>query len=226
MTTTPTLDPERTDRLRTFLVTEAAADVAAGSAARRPTLTPARRRALAGAVAVLVLGGAFVAAEAVGGPAPAAIAVEVDGEWTTIRLVDIDADPDAVVAELVAAGFAAERQTLEVVHREGSEVTEYSVYDVSDPDAPAVVGVGSVGEGGDRGLVGLSVQLPEGAVPAGAPVSGGRVVETDEVPAVAGPGGVATVEDGLLGAGVRFEADGGISVRAGADVTIVVSTER
>lgn len=214
MTPTPTLDPQRTDQLRTFLVVEAAAS----APARRPVLTPARRRVLAGATAVLVLGGAFVAAEAVGGPAPAAIAVEVDGEWTTVRIVDIDADPDAVVAQLREAGFAAERRSLPVVRTDdgGMEVTH------EGGAGAGVVGFVHSGEGGGAyGLVGLSVTLPPDLTPAGPPEIG-----TEEVPVQATEDGIAVVEDDLLDAGVRFEPGGGVSLRRGADVTILVHTER
>jgi hypothetical protein len=170
---------------------------------------------------VLVLGGAFVTAEAVGGPAPAAIAVEVDGEWTTVRIVDIDADPDAVVAQLREAGFPAERQPLPVVRTDGGMTVVHEA-----PEAESGAGVvgfvhGDDGDGGAHGLVGLSVTLPSDLAPDGPPE-----VDTDPVPAQATEDGIAVVEDDLLGAGVRFEPDGGVSLRRGADVTIVVHTER
>ena len=226
MTPTPILDPQRTDQLRSFLVVEAAAD----AARRPPVLTPARRRIAAGAAAALLIAGGIVAVQAVGGDAPAAIAVEVDGEWTTIRLVDIDADPDAVVADLIAAGFDAERQLLPVitVDTDGRTLTHEVE---SDRSGAGVVAITHGGEdGGAHGLVGLSVSLPEDAdlpaPPTGAPEHGGATIETEAADARTGPGGVAVVEDDLVAAGVRFEDDGGVSIRTGTAATIIVYTER
>ncbi len=225
MTSTPTLDPERTDQIRSFLVVEAAAD----AARRPPVLTPARRRVAVGAAAALLLAGGIVAVQAVGGDAPAAIAVEVDGEWTTIRLVDIDADPDAVVADLIAAGFDAERQLLPVitVDTDGRTLTHEVE---SDRSGAGVVAITHAREdGGAHGIVGLSVSLPEDVrppAPPGAPEHGGATIETEAADARTGPGGVAVVEDGLVDAGVRFEDDGGVSLRTGTDATIIVYTER
>ncbi|HEV7722420.1 MAG TPA: hypothetical protein VGO60_14100 [Iamia sp.] len=219
MTSTPTLDTQRTDQLRSFLTVEAAAD----AARRPPVLTPARRRVVVGAAAALLLAGGLVGAQSVGGSAPAAIAVEVDGEWTTIRLVDIDADPDAVVADLIAAGFDAERQTLEVITVDGDDVL-VGTEDDAAVGARGFVTIGA-GEGGERGLVGLSVTLPEDVAPSSAPAEAGRIIETDPVPFQAGAGGLSVVDEDLLDAGVRFEDDGGVSIRTGTDATIVVSTE-
>ena len=172
MTPTPTLDAQRTDQLRSFLTVEAAAD----AARRQPVLTPARRRVAVGTAAALLLAGGLVAVQSVGGPAPAAIAVEVAGEWTTVRLVDIDADPDAVVAQLRDAGFTAERQTLDVVRTEDGDGFSVSVEDSADSAGIIAMAVG--GEGGEHGVVGLTVALPEGTElappPEGADVPGAQ----------------------------------------------------
>ena len=112
-TTTPTLDRDRTDQIRTFLAVTAAADMATTSANGPHRASSTRRRRLVGGVAAaLVLGGGLFAANAViGGPGPArtprAVAVESNGGWTTIRLLDAQADPQAVVDQLEAAGIDA-----------------------------------------------------------------------------------------------------------------------
>lgn len=231
MSTTPTLTPERTDQLRTFLVVEAASSTAAGTPARR---APRRRLAL-GVATVALLAGGLVAAQAVGGPAPAAIAVEVDGGWTTVRLTDIDADPDAVVADLRDAGFRAEHRPFRVERSgdsvmigegiDGDEVEgSVVVSDAEDigPSVAGVVGDGS-GEGGEHGVVGLSVSLPEGALP---PVDDQAMAEAVAGgQAGSGSAGNGPADAALEEAGIRFEADGGVSFRQGVDVTIVVQTE-
>jgi hypothetical protein len=223
MTSTPTLDPERTDQIRSFLVVEAAAD----AARRPPVLTPARRRVAVGAAAALLLAGGIVAVQAVGGDAPAAIAVEVDGEWTTIRLVDIDADPDAVVADLIAAGFTAERQPLEVIETDGGSLSSVHVTDEHGGDGVVALAHGRQG-GGAHGIVGLTVSVPEGVSPPppDVPEHGGVVVEADPAEALPSGGGVGPAEADLLDVGVRFEDDGGVSLRRGTDASIIVQTER
>lgn len=115
-TTESTLVAERTDQVRTFLTVEAAADVASVPP------SPVRRRLVAGTVAALLLAGGLVAATSIGGPAPSAVAYETVDGWTTIRLVDAEADPEAVVQELVAAGFDAERRDPEVLQSGGGQV--------------------------------------------------------------------------------------------------------
>ena len=192
-------------------------------------LTPARRRVVVGATAALLLAGGLVAVQSVGGPAPAAIAVEVAGEWTTVRLVDIDADPDAVVAQLRDAGFTAERQTLDVVRTEDGDGFSVSVEDSADSAGIIAMAVGS--EGGEHGVVGLTVAVPEGTElappPEGGEVpgaqAGGSPTGEPTSMAIASRGSLA--DDSLLAEGIRFEADGGVSLRAGTDVTIVVATE-
>lgn len=100
----PTLDPERTEQLRTFLATEAAATAAS------PAHPSNRTRLVLGVAAALLLGGALTIGSSFrdDGSAPAAaVAIEQADGWTTIRLNDICADPEAVVDELSAAGVEA-----------------------------------------------------------------------------------------------------------------------
>lgn len=106
MTHTPTLDPHRLDQLRTFLVSEAAGQVT--DAQRRPLVGSRSRRFAVGAVTAVALGAGLVAVSTVrpGGTDPA-LAITTEGEWTSVRMVDVDADPQAVVDELVAAGIDA-----------------------------------------------------------------------------------------------------------------------
>jgi hypothetical protein len=142
-----------------------------------------------------------------------------------------------VVEELRAAGFTAERQTLEV-ERSGDGTTSMS--HVSD-DASSGVGMVAMThgeEGGAHGLVGLSVTLPAdllpgplpdgddgpststGGTPGSGPTHSGPTVEAEAADG-AGPAFAPELEE----AGVRFESEGGVSLRAGTDATIVVYTE-
>ncbi|HMJ77999.1 MAG TPA: hypothetical protein VK507_18600, partial [Iamia sp.] len=154
----------------------------------------------------------------------------VDGEWTTVRIADIDADPDTVVADLREAGFTAERRALEVIRPVDGQGAGVVFAPAGEETADVVVGFGHSQDGGAHGLVGLSVSLPAGtelpAPPAGAPDHGGAEVEAEPVPSASSGGGVAVVEDDLTDSGVRFEDDGGVSLRSGTDATIVVYTER
>src|SRR4051794_39727263 len=105
MPTTPTLDDDRTAQLRTFLTVEAARSLADGSADHPAPFLARHRRVAAGAAAATLLGGGIFAVTAItGGPGPAhvdqAVAISVDDGWTTIDLLDVHADPDAVLAQL------------------------------------------------------------------------------------------------------------------------------
>jgi hypothetical protein len=207
MTTTPTLDPERTAQLRTFLTVEAAADAVA--ARRRPV-----RRIAVGAAATttlaaaLLVGTTLVDGSTGSGPRAEALAIErtADG-WTTIRIADIDADPDAVLAELRAAGFEARHEPL-VVQRSGPNGEQVTIGSSERPGT-ASFGVAGTGEPGQQGLAGLTVEFPEG-----------------EAPLLSSPppgGGQPTIDDG---AGVRIDLSGTVSIRSGTKVTVVVMTER
>lgn len=199
------LDPQRTAELRTFLTVEAAADVA--HAAGRPD---GRRRFALAAVATLVLGGGlFLANALVGGPGPAdvsaAVAIEAapDG-WTTVRLVDVDADPQAVVDQLEAAGIPATIDQLDFTSRGPDGELMISSYRGDDePAAGAVVIGATTTDGGAPAIAGLSVAH------AGSP-------------AVAAPGDAAPTD--LERQGIRFGTDGSVSIRSGAGNSVVVLT--
>lgn len=210
MTTTPTLDPERTAQLRTFLTVEAAADVARTDAATA-LRHPGRRLALGALATVVVAAGLVVGATVLewstgGGRRAEALAIEREGDWTTIRIADIDADPDAVLTELRAAGFDARHEPL-VVERSGPNGEQITIHPNERPGHTSV-GVASTGESGQQGLAGLTVELPEGEGPLfGSPPPGG---------------GMPAIDDD---AGVRMDPDGTVSIRRGAKVTVVVMTE-
>jgi hypothetical protein len=240
-THTPTLDRERTDLLRTFLTVEAAADVASVA----PSWPHGRRRWVAGIAAAFLLGTGMFAANAVaGGPGPApvrsanALSIESNDGWTTVRIEDIDADPQAVLDELHAAGIKAGLDHL-TVGADGHTVT------VGSGAGTAGV-VGMVGSRhGDRGLVGLSVSLPAGveppAIPAGAGTSAiggsssaGVVASSGDSGDSGGAGGPSAQvsgdappapagdQDQFESLGVRFGADGSVSIRNGSDNRVVV----
>ena len=189
--------------------------------------------------AVLLAGGLLASTAIIGSPGatPAdAVAIEESGGWINVRLVDVDADPDAVVEQLRAAGIDAR---------------------VTTAGEAGLVGGGT----GEAGITGLSVETPDGtgagmvSVSADAPPPLEVEPGTDpEDPSITAP--VVTTVEGDLGtgattgsaatpggagdeatplpaedfdasldaAGVRFEDDGSISIRAAADVTVLVFT--
>lgn len=242
---TITLDDERTDQLRTFLTVEAAADLAAGTGARRASVRSDWRRLALGALAAVLLGGALLASTTiVGSPGASradAVAIEEAAGWINIRIVDVDADPEAVVDELRAAGIDAE---------------------VSDPAEAGMVAAGPGAGAAASGSTGLSVETPDGngagmvsVGPDAAPplevdpgidpedpsITAPAVTTVDAVEATGevtgstgaiGEGDVTTegdpalpppdIDTDLAASGVRFEADGSISIRAGAEVTVLV----
>lgn len=216
VTVTPTLDVERTAQLRTFLTVEAAAD-----AARTPSvglLGTGRRRVLVGAAAALLLGGSLFAADAiVGAPGPAGVAsaVEITQEdgWTTVRLLDLDADPDDVVAQLEAAAIPVRRVPVPVTM--GPDGTR--TVTVEDMNAAAgmptgdgaTVYAGATGGVGERGLVALSVSRV-GPIDGG----GGSAESTRD----------AAIRDWQAN-GARFNDDGSMSIRTGSGNEVVVFTE-
>lgn len=229
-TSAPTLDAERTGQLRTFLTVEAAADAATA----RPIRSHGRRRLVGGIAAAFLLGAGLFAANAIaGGPGPAqvgsanALSIETDGGWTTVRIEDIDADPQAVLDELHDAGIAAELDRL-AVSSDGGAVS------VGSGAGEAGV-VGMVGSGhGDRGLVGLSVSLPAGAALPALPgpssdepqastsdsrIEGGPSTQVSG----GGPGSELGGDPGQLESlGVRFGADGSVSIRNDAGNRVIV----
>jgi hypothetical protein len=237
---TPTLDAERTDQLRHYLTAEAAAGVTAGRVIHLvPRSRPGRRVALVAGAAVIVGGALFAGSAVVGGPgshAPAAaVAFEEDGAWTTIRLADMDADPQAVLDELHAAGFDAQLDTMHVTRTTGPDGQE--TVSLDDPAAAGSAGTTTFMsvQAGDLGLLGLSVSLPDSAGEApivddggpttdvgGATEAQGEVGPATEVGGSADAGALDEIDAWYEDHGVRFEDDGSVSVRNGADLTIVV----
>lgn len=218
---TSTLDPQRTGQLRTFLTVEAAADATQAPA---DPVHRGRRRVLGGVAAAAVLGaGLFATASVAGGPGsgPAGVetahAVTIEESapgWTKIAIADLDADPDAVVAELQAAGIAARRDRLPIERDADGRVTLRS-FDQEELDAQqqgggfSVVGVGGVGDGG---LAGLTVSAPSAGP---APLSEGlSPAEID-----------ARFTAYLDGIGAKMGTDGSVEIRDDADVTVVVLSE-
>jgi hypothetical protein len=105
MTHAPNLTSDRFDQLRTFLVAEAVADTTASH--RRTGLASHRRRVAVGAVAAVLLGGGLAVSTLAPGGTDAALAITTEGDWTMVSLVDVHADAQAVVDELVAADIDA-----------------------------------------------------------------------------------------------------------------------
>lgn len=212
-TSQPTLDAQRTDQLRTFLTVEAAADAAAPARAVRT----GRRRLVGGIAAAVVLGAGLFAA-ATGGPTsgPArvetanAVAIETaEPGWTKISIADIDADPDAVIAELRAAGIEAERQSLALQRDREGRVTLDSFEDTGPSAGFTMLGLNDAGK---KGLAGLTISAP-GAAPA--PLPEGLSSED------AGRAFHAYLDE----LGARAGSDGSIEIRNDAGITVIVLTE-
>ncbi len=110
LASSPTLDVDRTDRLRTFLVVEAAADLAR-TRAHQPGRGTAVRRLAIGGLAAAMLVGAMIALDAgtttKANRADAAISITQEDGWTTLELNDPHASATEVLAELHAAGIPA-----------------------------------------------------------------------------------------------------------------------
>jgi hypothetical protein len=225
-TSEPTLDAERLARLRTFLVVQAAADAVqpVGISAAGLLGTGSRRFIAGTAVALLLGGGLFTANALAGGPGPTridqAVAITEDDGWTTIRVVDLDADPDAVVAQLEAAGIPAIRARYRL-YANSLPVGSYTVvYDLtldSDPNQldPSLVDPGKIEPtpspdamvASPRGGIALAIAhgpaaLPEGERPRPLPRPGDG--------------------SGLDPETVRINADGSVSIRDGSDNTVMV----
>ena len=168
-----------------------------------------------------------------GGPRAAqAVAISKDEGWTTIRLLDIDADPSAVVHELEAAHIPVTTRTL---HRTvGSDGTMTVSSDAQTKGEARLSGFGmmAVGRAGDNGVVGLSV-ASTGPAPK-EPIS--VKPNTDAGPDTtegAGDDGPSTKVEGdpptsaeMEAQGVRFEAGGGVSIKNGSANEVVVYTSK
>jgi hypothetical protein len=151
----------------------------------------------------MALSGVFAVSLLPGGT-DAALAITTEGEWTTVRLADIDADAQAVVDQLVAAGIDA---------RLASQW---------DPNAPQGVGmmmlVVSDSSLDDPGY-GLSIVVPVGPGPTS------RAEPADEPPPPdPGPVNVVADDPDLFELhGVRQEGeDGSFSIRSGSDAIVLV----
>lgn len=149
MTHTPTLDPDRFEQLRTFLTAEAAQ--VAGSRDRALVGSRRRRQAL-GAIAAMALGSVLAVSTLRPGGTDPALAISTEGEWTAVRLADVDADPQAVVDELVAAGIDAR------------------IAPIPDALPPGYgMGLGVFNGTSDETAYGLSIAIPAGSDSTGGP---------------------------------------------------------
>lgn len=117
--TDTTLSTERTTQMRDLLTDEIRHDAAPSlTTSRQRRGTPAPRRVAVGAVAAVLVGGLLFGVNAVaGGPGqtavPQALAIESSGGSTTIRLTDLDASPEEVLAQLEAAGIPVRLTTVD-----------------------------------------------------------------------------------------------------------------
>jgi hypothetical protein len=203
----PTLDDARHAQLRSYLIREVspAADIAPTPrrhAHRRPLL-------VTGVATVLAAAGLTIGAVFTGGPtgtpaAEAAVAIEHEEGWTTIRLLDVNADPDAVLAELRSAGIDARIDTHD------------NVYSDARDTGTVILGMDAAADG----TVALAVVIPPELAP-------GVIPPSEAAP----PPGDATDDADPVGAVVDLEAEGirigesEMSIRddAGHEVVIVVT---
>lgn len=246
---TSTLDPERAQQMRSFLLDEVRHSPAvAPSAARSRSVPSTGRRVLVGIGAASMIGaGLFGVNAVVGGPGPAAVdqavAIETEGAWTTIRLKDPDATPEAVLAQLEAAGIAARIE--EVPTDPSDSVVGYMNSGLSFTSGPATPSSeGAAGQvvlpaAGEGGLVALTVSLPDSlqAFTNGDAMIG--VVPNDEIPdGVDLPNGDASTGNDdqlqrleerwaeLRSGSVRLDGDGAISLRTDTEAEVVVVAAR
>lgn len=241
MNATPTLDPERTAQLRTFLVTEAAADAASTSTS--PARRPRHLRLAVGVTAAVLLAGSLTVASGLTGtgsePADAVAIEQADG-WTTVRLIDVDADPQAVVDELRAAGIEARVGDADEVGTSATGATGVTGLSAESTDGSVGVGMlsavplsGAPGDG-SPGAGATSDAAVGDAEPIEVDGATGVIGETETVPAgtptepstgeaIELPAEQAEALDRQLeDAGIRFGDGGEISIRNGADVRVVV----
>lgn len=221
---TPTLDPERTDQLRTFLVTEAAAD-AATSPARRPH----RVRFAVGLAAAVLLAGAITVGTSLSGTGTEradAVAIERADGWTTVRIVDVNADPEAVVEELLAAGIDAR---VDDANQLGTNIDGSGISGLSAEAADGSFGVGVISA---MPPADGSTEAPTEAPAEGPGVAtGGGVIASTPTPTgpIAGGDGAempaedaAALDQQLEEAGIRFNDPFEISIRNDAGVRVLV----
>jgi hypothetical protein len=204
----PTLDDARHAQLRSYLIREVspAADIAPTPRRqnhRRPLLATGVATVLA--AAGLTIGAVFTAGPTGTPAAEAAVAIEHQDGWTTIRLLDVNADPDAVLAQLQSAGIDARIDTHDSLYTEPPDTGTETIVHIGDT-APV-------------GVVSLAVVIPPELAPAVIPPS-------DAVPppddATDGTDPVGEVVEWYPG--IR-EGEGWVSFRddAGIEVVIVVT---
>jgi hypothetical protein len=196
MTHTPTLDPDRFEQLRTFLTAEAAQ--AAGSRGR--ALVGWRRRLAVGAIAAMAVGSVLAVSTLRPGGTDPALAISTEGEWTTVRLADVDADPQAVVDELVAAGIDAR------------------IAPIPDALPPGYgMGVGVFNGTSDETAYGLSIAIPAGFDSTGGPEPAEQGLQPE-------PAEQGLRPDPFESHGVRFGDSGDVafSIRSGSDAVVLV----
>jgi hypothetical protein len=199
-----------------FLVREATASTLDPVAHRRPQ---ARRVVAAGAVAACIGLGIVAAGALVGGPgapAPAAaVAVATEDGWTTVRVLDPDADPADILADLEAAGIEASIKVVPPL--QDGDTLHVSV----GPEESGVGTAMATMEPGRQGLIGLTVNTPDisfGPSPADAGHPDEHLVEDGEPPEGEMPDPAAEIE----AAGVRHGEDMSISIRDGSDNVVVL----
>lgn len=249
---TSTLDPERAQQMRDFLLDEVRQAPAVVPTAARSRAVPATgRRVLVGIGAASIIGaGLFGLNAVVGGPGPAsvdqAVAIETEGGWTTIRVKDPDATPEAVLAQLEAAGIAARIEEVPidpsgvaVVYEVGGLGfgTADAIRDAGGEGGAAILHDSSPGQGG---LLALTVSLPNSSevftdgdsmvysIPNGEILDGLELPDGDPAPApdVDQMERFAEVWLDPEVNGVRLEGDGVISLRNDTDAEVVVVAAR
>jgi hypothetical protein len=231
-----TLDDARLDRIGVHLAVTAAADVAATNATT--AAAPARpaasrtRRVLGGVALAAILGGGIFGANAIlGGPGlartPAAVAVAIEQQdgWTTIRILDPEASPATIEAQLRAAGLRVRTETVDLTPDANGEVHLADGATIMPGASGATAGessfglmgprefsVATYGSAGPGELFGVSVTFPEMPTLAAPKLDGSANWDTDEY--------VAQLDD----VGIRLPKMLGpeVSIRNGADVDIVL----
>lgn len=221
-----TLDAERTDHLRTLLTAEAAASTASTSGGYR---FASRRLLIGGVAAALIIGaGVFTFASNAGGPPSGSVVAsnaggspsgpvmvktayvtieKAAGGWTTLSIADINADPDAVVAELQAAGIEARKEPLGTLSDADGRLLLSSDQVAVDRSSLTMLGISDVG---DSGLAGLTVQAPSAGP---SPFNDGSTPDK------------AVIDAYMVRVGAQFNGDGSISIRNDADLTVIVLSE-
>jgi hypothetical protein len=217
--TDSTLDADRLDRLRTFLVVEAASDLAASRAPRRRHAGATVGRLAAGGLAVAVAVAALVAHDASDtSPArqadAAAVTITEQSGWTTIGLRDPDASATDVIAELEAAGIDA-RALPEGADPWGSAPLEGGMVGIAT-DAGLEVQRGGTVDVGTITQINVEYTEPAGVTSPDA----GQADGADVAPTPESAADRAAYMDAI---GVRTNADAGtVSIRQAGDHEVLL----